>query len=149
MLRCMTKSSGRAGAFWDAIEGHAPLPPSARLLGWQLEAIDADAGTISVRYEASPDFVNPMGNIQGGFIAAMLDEAMGPALVATLPPNHFAPTLEMKVSYLEPVRVGPLRANGRVVKRGATTAFVEAELLDEVGTLLARASATARIITVG
>jgi uncharacterized protein (TIGR00369 family) len=123
------------------------MPPAAQLLGWQLEAIDPAAGTISVRYDARSDFTNPMGNIQGGFIAAMLDEAMGPALVATLPPGQFAPTLEMKVSYLEPARVGPLWANGRVVKRGSTHGFVEAELVDGAGKLIARASATVRIIT--
>ncbi len=61
--------------------------------------------------------------------------------------DQFAPTLEMAGSYLEPVRVGPLWARGRVVKRGSTTGFVEAELVDEAGTLLARASATVRIVT--
>lgn len=123
------------------------MPASARLLGWQLEEVDPDAGTISVRYDVRRDFLNTMGNVQGGFIAAMLDEAMGPALIATLPPGQFAPTLEMKVSYLEPVGVGPVWAHGRIVKRGSTTAFVEGELVDEAGTVLARASATARIIT--
>jgi acyl-coenzyme A thioesterase PaaI-like protein len=99
--------SSRVGPFWDAIEGRAPMPPAARLLGWQLEAVDPAAGTITVRYEARSDFTNPMGNIQGGFIAAMLDEAMGPALVATLPPDQFAPTLEMKISFFEAAKVGP------------------------------------------
>jgi uncharacterized protein (TIGR00369 family) len=122
------------------------MPPSATLLGWQLVEVDPEAGTISVRYHARPDFANPMGNVQGGFVAAMLDEAMGPALVATLPPGQFAPTLEMKISYLEPVKVGPLWAHGRVVKRGSTNAFIEADLVDEAGTLLARASATVRVL---
>lgn len=138
--------SPRTGPFWDAMEGRVPMPPAAQLLGWTLQEIDPDAGTISVRYDAHDGFTNPMGIIQGGFIAAMLDEAMGPALVATLPPGHFAPTLEMKVSYLNPARVGLLWAHGRVVKRGSTNAFVEADLFDEAGTLVARSSATVRII---
>lgn len=136
----------RTGPFWDAIEGRAPMPPAARTLGWQLEEVDPEAGTIVVRYEAGKDFANPMGNIQGGFIAAMLDDAMGPALVATLPPGEFAPTLEMKVTFLEPARVGTLWAHGRVVKRAKRHAFVEGELVDGNGTLIARASATVRII---
>jgi acyl-coenzyme A thioesterase PaaI-like protein len=96
------------------------MPSAARLLGWQLEAVDPEAGTITVRYHASADFTNPMGNIQGGFIAAMLDEAMGPALVATLPEGYFAPTLEMKVSFsslLELDRYGRSRASQQRERR--------------------------------
>ena len=136
----------RSGPFWDAIEGRTQMPPIAELLGWSLEAIDPDAGTITVRYEATKQFTNPMGNIQGGIIAAMLDDAMGPALVATLPPGQFAPTLEMKISYFAPARVGALFADGRVVARSAITSFVEGDLRDEYGQLLARATATVRIV---
>jgi uncharacterized protein (TIGR00369 family) len=141
----MPSPSARVGLFWDMMEGRVPMPPAARLLGWQLVELDPQAGTICVRFDAKAEFANPLGNIQGGFIAAMLDEAMGPAMVATLPPGDFAPTLEMKISYLEPVKVGPLWAYGRVVKRASAHGFVEAELLDEAGTVLARASATVRL----
>lgn len=137
----------RTGPFWDAIEGRAPMPPAARLLGWELEAIDPEAGTITVRYEATEQLTNPMGNVQGGMVAAMLDDAMGPALVATLPPGQFAPTLEMKVSFFAPAKVGPLWAHGRVVRRSATICFVEADLRDHDDQLLARSSGTVRIIT--
>jgi uncharacterized protein (TIGR00369 family) len=122
------------------------MPPVANLLGWQLEEIDPDAGTITVRFQAREEFTNPLGNIQGGILAAMLDDTMGPALVATLPPGTFAPTLEMKVSYFTPAKVGPLWGHGRVVKIGSTNAFVEADLVDSDDKMIARASATVRII---
>ena len=144
----MTDHVARTGPFWDAMEGRAPMPPVATLLGWQLEDIDPDAGTIKVRFEARPEFTNPLGNIQGGILASMLDDTMGPALVATLPPGQFAPTLEMKVSYVAPAKVGPLWGHGRVVHAGRTTGFVEADLVDADERLIARASATARIISV-
>lgn len=137
----------RSGPFWDAIEGRAAMPPVAQLLGWQLEEIDPSRGTIVVRYDARTEFTNPLGDIQGGLLAAMLDDTMGPALVATLPPGQFAPTLEMKVSYLAPARVGPLWGHGRVVKRGGTISFVEADLVDADGLIVARASATVRVIS--
>jgi uncharacterized protein (TIGR00369 family) len=123
------------------------MPPVAVLLGWRLREIDPAAGTIVVEYEAKPEFANPMGNVQGGIIAAMLDDTMGPALVATLPPGKFAPTLEMKVSYLEPTPIGGrLFGHGRVVRAGGTVAFVEGDLRNEEGRILATASATARIV---
>lgn len=106
------------------------MPPVANLLGWQLEDIDPEEGTIRVRFEARPEFTNPLGNVQGGILASMLDDTMGPALVATLPPGQFAPTLEMKVSYIAPAKVGPLWGEGRVVHAGKTNAFVEANLVD-------------------
>jgi uncharacterized protein (TIGR00369 family) len=123
------------------------MPPVAQLLGWQLEEIDPGKGTIVVRYEGRPEFTNPLGDIQGGLLAAMLDDTMGPALVATLPPGQFAATLEMKVSYLAPAQVGPLWGHGRVVKRGGTISFVEADLVDGDGVIVARATATVRVIS--
>jgi uncharacterized protein (TIGR00369 family) len=61
--------------------------------------------------------------------------------------SQFAPTLEMKVSYFEPAKVGVLWGHGRVVKPGRNTAFVEGDLTDDGGRLRARAAATVRIIT--
>jgi uncharacterized protein (TIGR00369 family) len=115
------------------------MPPAAELLGWQLQSINPAEGTIDVRFHAREEFRNPVGDIQGGILAAMLDDTMGRALVATLPPDRFAPTLEMKVSFLAPAKVGPLWGHGRVIKVGGTIGFVEAELVDRAGTMIARA----------
>ena len=64
----MSQHHERSGPFWDAVDGRAPLPPVAQLLGWQLESVDPAAGSIVVRYEARHEFTNPMGNIQGGLL---------------------------------------------------------------------------------
>lgn len=152
----------REGPFWDFVAGRAEAPPAARTLGWHLEEVDPAAGTIRVAFEAAPEFRNPMGNIQGGFLAAMLDDTLGPALVATLEPTQFAPTLELKVSFLRPARPGrlvgydqtvprsyalrPAQVAGRVVHRGGTIAFLEGDLRDHEGKVIATATATARIV---
>jgi uncharacterized protein (TIGR00369 family) len=138
----------REGPFWDVMEGRAPAPPAAVTLGFELVAIDPEAGTIEVAFDASEAFTNPMGNIQGGFLAAMLDDTLGPALVATLAPGQFAPTLELKVSFMRPARPGRLVGKGRVAHRGGTIAFLEGTLATPSGQVLATASATARIVTV-
>jgi acyl-coenzyme A thioesterase PaaI-like protein len=69
----------REGPFWDVMEGRAAPPPAAILLGWELVAVDPEAGTIEVAFTASEQFLNPAGVIQGGFLAAMLDDTLGPA----------------------------------------------------------------------
>jgi uncharacterized protein (TIGR00369 family) len=139
--------SERSGPFWDALAGRAPMPPAAATLGWELVDADPDLGTIEVAFTAGPEMANPMGNVQGGFLAAMLDDTLGPALVATLGDGQFAVTLELKVSFLRPASAGRLTGRGRIVHRGGSVAFLEGSLSDGAGATLATATATARIIT--
>ena len=127
------------------MEGRAAMPPSAVLLGFELVSIDPDAGTIEVAFSATDQFLNPAGVIQGGFLAAMLDDTMGPALVATLGPGQFAPTSDLHVQFLRPARPGRLIGRGRVVRRGRDVAFLTGELADASGELVAVATATAQI----
>ena len=137
----------REGPFWDVMEGRAAPPPSAALLGFELVAIDPVAGTIEVAFTATEQFLNPVGVIQGGFLTAMLDDTLGPALVATLDPNQFAPTADLHVQFLRPARPGRLTGRGRVVHRGKDIGFMAGELLDDSGQIVAVATATAKIRT--
>ena len=135
----------REGPFWDVMAGRAAPPPAATLLGWELVAIDPEAGTIEVAFTASEQFLNPVGAIQGGFLAAMLDDTLGPALVATLGPGLFAPTTDLHVQFLRPAHPGRLTGRGRIVRRGREVAFLAGELLDDSGQVVATAVATAQI----
>jgi uncharacterized protein (TIGR00369 family) len=135
----------RTGPFWDAMAGRMPLPPAAVTLSFELLRVDPDAGELEAAFTAPESFLNPAGDVQGGFLAAMLDDTMGPALVATLEPGEWAPTLELKVSFLRPARPGRLLGSGRVVHRAGGVAFLAGELRDDSGRLLATATATARI----
>lgn len=136
----------RSGPFWEFLNGQRPAPPAAALLGWQLSWVAPERGEIEVFFDARDDFANAMGSIQGGFLAAMLDDTLGPALIATLPDGESAPTLELKVSFLRPASPGRITGTGRVLHRGGSIAFLAGELKDQAGELLATASATARII---
>ena len=116
-------TAARVGPFWDVMEGRAEAPPAAVTLGFRLVDIDPDAGTITTSFEASDGFLNPFGMIQGGFLAAMLDDTLGPALVATLEPGQHAPTTDLHVQFLRPAQPGsahrarahhPARAGHRV-----------------------------------
>ncbi|MDL4774954.1 PaaI family thioesterase [Actinomadura xylanilytica] len=138
----------RRGLFWDVQAGRVPPPPAAKLLGWELVAVDPEQGTIEVAFQASGQFANPVGAIQGGFLAAMLDDTLGPALVATLPEDRFAPTLDLHVQYLRPARPGRLLGRGRIVQRGREICFLSGELIGQDDRPVAVATATARIQTV-
>lgn len=140
---------GRAGPFWDVMEGRVEPPPAAQLLGWELLAVDPDAGEIEVAFAATEQFLNPVGVVQGGMLAAMLDDTLGPALVATLGPGEFGPTTDLHVQFLRPARPGRLIGRGRVVRRGRDVAFLSGALHDASDAVLATAVATARIRSQG
>lgn len=118
-------------------------PKGSDLLGFDLISVDQAAMTVNVAFVGREDFTNPMGQVQGGFVTAMLDDAMAVAGVVASNFTCVMPTLELKVSFLRPALPGPLRAVGRVVKWGRTIAFVEGELYDPDDRLLAKATATA------
>jgi uncharacterized protein (TIGR00369 family) len=127
------------------MEGRIDLPPATSTLGFELIAVDPDAGTIEIGFRAIDSFLNPVGVIQGGFLAAMLDETLGPALVATLDRDHFAPTVDLHIQFLRPAKPGRLIGRGRVVRKGRDLAFMSGELVDEAGEVVAVATATATI----
>ena len=87
--------------------------------------------------------------IQGGFLAAMLDDTLGPALVATLDPDQSAPTTDLHVQFLRPAAPGRLTGHGRIVRRGRDVGFMSGELRDASGEVIATAMATAHIRRAG
>src|SRR5829696_6395696 len=123
-----------------------PLPPASALLGWTLRAIDPAAGTIEIGFTADERFVNPAGTVQGGFLAAMLDDTQGPALFGMTGGEVYAPTVDFNISFLKAARPGAFIGKGRVVSLGKTIAFTEAELFDDGGEIVARATFTCRVM---
>lgn len=120
--------------------------PAADLLGQQIVEIDVEAGSASLTYQATQSLTNRFGAIHGGMTAAMLDDVISIAAGLTIEWGQITPTLEMKVSYIAQVHPGgTIKADARTVKRGKSVVFVEAELCDEAGKLLATASSTVMI----
>lgn len=135
----------REGPFWDMLAGRLPPPPVAQLLGWKLDTIDPVEGTIRVEFEATSDFLNPIGTVQGGILAAMLDDTMGPAAAGLLDGAGFPQTLELKTSFIRPAYPGKLYAEASVRHRGRDILFLEGALFTADGELVATATATARV----
>ena len=81
-------------------------PACSDTLGMDLAEVHQDEMRVVVNFTAHESFANPTGAIQGGFIAAMLDEAISTNIIIASNVTMTAPTLEMKVSYLAPLFVG-------------------------------------------
>jgi uncharacterized protein (TIGR00369 family) len=124
----------------DAVAGRISPPPAASLLGW--EALEMRPGFARVQYTATREFYNPHGSVQGGFLAAMLDDVMGPAALTLVDEETFGPTLDMNVSFLRPAHAGTLIAEGSVVHQSRRFVRVEGRLMTEDGVLIATSTAT-------
>ena len=119
-------------------------PTSSQTLGFRVIGVSQETMSVEVAFEARADLMlNPMKQIQGGYLCAMLDECMSVACMVASGMTHVAPTAEMKTSFFRPARPGPLRGVGRVVRWGRTLAFTEGEIFDAEGRLLAKATGTA------
>lgn len=132
--------------YWRHVRKELPPPPCLELLGWEVLEADVGSGTVRVRFEATEKLLNPIGQVSGGILAAMLDATVSDAAATTLETDEYAPTIELKTNFVSPARTGPIFGAGRVVHRGKSIAFLTGELLDGDDKLLATASGTARFV---
>ena len=131
--------------FFEAIiAGRFPTPECAKTLGLDIIAYDLDAHTVELGFEGRPEFANPIGIVQGGFLSAMLDDCMGLASATVLNVGEFAPTLALTVQFHRPAKIGKLRGVGRVAMRGKDIFHLAGELFQN-DKLVATATATATI----
>lgn len=118
-------------------------PPCSDTLGMRLAALSQNEQWVRMEFDVPQMFANPTGAVQGGFICAMMDEAMSTAVIIASNVTMTAPTLEMKTSYLKRLMPGPASVTARILRLGKSAAFMEADCFDARGDLVARATATA------
>ena len=119
-------------------------PTGSQTLGFRMVAVSQATRSVEVEFEARAELLlNPMKQVQGGYLCAMLDEAMSVACMVASGMTHVAPTAEMKTTFFRPGAPGKIRGVGRVVRWGSRVAFTEGELFDPEGRTLAKATGTA------
>lgn len=119
-------------------------PTGSQTLGFKMLRVSQAEKLVEVAFDARAELLaNPMKQVQGGYLCAMLDECMSVACMVASGMTCVAPTAEMKTSFFRPAMPGPLKGIGRVVRWGRTLAFTEGEIYDAEGRLLAKATGTA------
>ncbi|MGY2491748.1 PaaI family thioesterase [Cupriavidus sp. CP313] len=126
--------------------GEVPPPPICALLGGSIGAVDLQAGTLESAYFATPAFLNPARQVQGGMLGAMLDDVTAMLVTATLGEEEFCATLNLNISFLRPARAGDLLGRARLERRGRNVCHVAAELLQD-GRAVATATATCMLVS--
>jgi uncharacterized protein (TIGR00369 family) len=126
-------------------DGRFGVAPMQALMNMRL--IEAEDGLVVFTAVPEEQHYNPMGTVHGAFTTAILDSAMGLAVLTKLPAGIGQTTIEFKLNFLRPMsaRTGEVRGEGRVVHCGRTIATAEGRLLDADGKLIAHGTATCMI----
>jgi uncharacterized protein (TIGR00369 family) len=103
---------------------------------------ESEPGRVVLELEAGPEHRHGGGVVQGGVITQIADAAMGMALATLQEDDMWNTTIELKINFIRPVVAGRIRAVGRVVEMKQTLLFSEADVVDDQGRLVARASST-------
>ncbi len=98
-----------------------------------------EPGRCVAELEVGEHLLNPFGAAHGAVLASLVDHVLGSAVFPIVPRGTWPATLEYKINYLAPTRLGRLRATGRVVSLSTRTAVVSVECENDgrlVGTAL-------------
>jgi len=91
-------------------------PPVFELMKGELVSMDLENGTLTTRFPILESYRNPYGTMQGGMIAAAVDNTLGPLSVAVAPPN-VTRSLEMKYSQPVTPEMGHILVQAKLVER--------------------------------
>lgn len=133
-----------AGTRWDAIYTERSVQvPVNETLGFFMQDTTDPTEEVSFTWKVPREYCNSAGNLQGGMLATFADLVLGGATSAHLPADRYPALAEMKISIFRPAPAGTkITGRGRVLKAGKRVLFAEAEITDEDGDLIAKASGT-------
>jgi uncharacterized protein (TIGR00369 family) len=121
-----------------------PRAPVAELVGFEIA--EGGDGRAVMTLQAGPQHANPMGTVHGGILCDIGDAAMGYAFASTLAKGETFTTIDLRITFLRPVWNARLRAEAKVVHRGRTVGYVECDITDEKGRLIAKSSSTCMVL---
>jgi uncharacterized protein (TIGR00369 family) len=129
------------------LRGDFPAAPIAATLGFQPVEL-AEGRAV---FEGTPErFVyNPIGVVHGGWVATLLDSAMGCAVHTTLAAGKAYTTVDLAVSMVRGVteRTGRVRAEGKVLHVGSSIITAEGRVIGDDGTLYAHGTTTCLVLS--
>ncbi|MEW6706140.1 MAG: PaaI family thioesterase [Pseudomonadota bacterium] len=139
---------GRSGmeVFEAMLAGEIPAPPITRTLNFTL--VQAAHGEAVFQGRPLFDHYNPLGTVHGGWIATLLDSALGCAVHTTLPAGKTYTTLELKVNYVKALtdKVPLVRAVGEIIYAGGKIGTAQARMVGPDGALFAHATTTCIVL---
>jgi uncharacterized protein (TIGR00369 family) len=132
--------------FRAMMAGRIPPPPMVSLLGLRL--VEVAEGRVVFAGTATEQFYNGLGVAHGGFVATLLDSALGCAINTLMPAGCAFTTLELKINYTRPLRreAGEVRCDARVIHAGNRVATSEGRVFDANGKIYAHGTTTCIVV---
>lgn len=139
MLRVMATTG------MQLVEQFIGSSPFAALVGLTLDEIVEDRAVMSVAFRDELTTIATV--VHGGAIATLIDTAATCAAWATPEPpeNMRGTTVALNVSYLSAATATDLRAEARVLRRGRNLSFIDVDVTDGGGKLVAKGTATYKL----
>ena len=119
--------------------------PVTKWLGMKIISHDPETLTMRISFDPPPEAANVAGNVQGGIVVAMLDNAMGYNSFFSQGMANQQASIDIHTHFFNPVPMGRVEVDAKVVKTGRSVVFVEGWLYDKDGKLAARAVSTTKI----
>lgn len=123
--------------FTKVISGDIPMPPCFTTVA--CFPISVKKGEVVFQLKAEKFQYNTVGAVNGGIISAALDFATGCSLHSSLEAGETYTSLDVKVNFLRKITIDSpiLKTKTRTIHKGRTTAYLEAELIDDEGKVYA------------
>ena len=122
------------------------VPPACDLTLGMVCTDKSSPGRTTWVMRADERFANPVGIVQGGFLAALCDSAMGASTITWARHRGLrvvSANVELKCSFVKAAQIGSdLTCTAWVLGGGSRTCFAEAEVVDEASRLVAKSSST-------
>lgn len=129
----------------DLFKQFMEASPFPKVVGLSLDEIEEDRVVMSMPFR---DELVTIGTVvHGGAIATLIDTTATAAAWATpTPPENLrGTTVGLNVSYVAAADSADLRAEARVIKRGRNLSFIDVDVTDGEGKLVAKGSATYKL----
>jgi acyl-coenzyme A thioesterase PaaI-like protein len=128
------------GKLGDRVGDYAFPPPVFIAMQGEFIDFDLDAGTLTAQFPVLESYLNPYGKMQGGMVAAVVDNTLGPLSVLIAPPNV---TRQLEMTYSRPVtlEMGTILVNAKLIERNDRWINFRADVRTREGLRLARAKA--------
>ncbi len=129
----------------DRMDAYAFPPPVFAAMQGEFLELDLDAGSLTTQFPVRKSYLNPYGTMQGGMVAAAVDNTLGPLSVLVAAPNV---TRHLELTYSQPVTLDMayIVVNARLLERKERLLFFKAEVRSPEGLRLARAKAVHWIV---
>jgi len=110
--------------------------------------LEIDEGSATISYKIRKEMTNPLGTIQGGVMAALIDDTMGLAFYTLFLQNMFT-TTNLNINYLFGAKEGEeVIVKAKSVRVGKKIANIECKVYNEKGDIITTATSNLVITSI-